>query len=326
MIREPDQIASRLELGQWPSPIMDASSIRDGLWIKNDGVCHSVYAGNKVRKLEFILPRCDQRIVTFGAAGSHHVLATAVHGQAHGYDVSAVLFPRPWSVHSQEVLHAATGLADLRFDQDRNRAVQLFEQLAEDRTAVPAGGSTPHGALGYVEAALELSRQVQSGLMPAPRRIFVPVGTAGTLAGLAVGLWIAGLQTVVVGVRVVPEEWLTEDEVKSLCEATAQLLGADVGAWSLDETQLGDGYGYSTDAAVECIERSRGLGLNLEDCYTAKALAAAIGAKGGPDLYWQTGNQSSLAPLMAKAPPWQPSRWKWLDPAFDAGLMPKSMS
>ena len=70
MIREPEQIASRLELGQWPSPIMEASSLRDGLWIKNDGACHAVYGGNKVRKLEFILPRSDQRIVTFNTSSS----------------------------------------------------------------------------------------------------------------------------------------------------------------------------------------------------------------------------------------------------------------
>ncbi|MBG79634.1 MAG: 1-aminocyclopropane-1-carboxylate deaminase [Phycisphaerae bacterium] len=326
MIRDPLKVASRLELGQWPSPIMDASAVRDGLWIKNDGVCHPVYAGNKVRKLEFILPQSEQKIVTFGAAGSHHVLATAVHGQAHGYDVAAVLFPRPWSVHSQDVLHAATGLADLRFDEDRDRAARLYDELSRSRTPVPAGGSTPHGALGYVEAALELSRQIEAGLLPAPRRIYVPVGTAGTLAGLAVGLSIAGLASVVVGVRVVPEEWLTLKEVDALCRATADLLGAEVGEWSLDDGQLGDGYGYSTKAATESMERCSSLGLKLEDCYTAKALAAAIAAGGGPDLYWQTGNQASLAPLIAKAPPWQPSAWKWLDPAFHEGLVPKSMS
>ena len=325
MIREPQQIASRLELGQWPSPIIEASDIRDGLWIKNDGVCHSVYGGNKVRKLEFILPRSDRRIVTFGAAGSHHVLATAVHGRAQGYEVSAVLFPRPWSAHSQQVLHAATGLADLRFHVDRDRATALYEELSQDRTAVPAGGSTPHGALGYVEAALELSRQVKAGLMPSPRRIFVAVGTAGTLAGLAVGLSMAGLSAKVIGVRVVPKEWLTVDEVDSLCKATAKLLGAGIGEWSLDDGQLGDGYGYSTPSAVDSIKCGSELGLKLEDCYTGKAMAAALAAEGGPDLYWQTGNQTSLDPLISAAPEWQPELWKWLDPAFKQGLSPKSM-
>src|SRR5919199_4114314 len=65
---------------------------------------------------------------------------------------------------------------------------------------VPAGGSSPLGALGHVNAALELAEQVRRGHRPAPARLVVPFGTGGTAAGLALGLALAGLEATVVAV------------------------------------------------------------------------------------------------------------------------------
>ncbi|MCH2132494.1 MAG: pyridoxal-phosphate dependent enzyme [Phycisphaerales bacterium] len=306
-----ERLDRRIELGTWPSPVIDAGALRDGLFIKNDGQCHPVYSGNKVRKLEYLLAESGPRIVTFGAAGSHHVLATAVHGQAHGHEVTAVLFARPWSPHAQEVLQAATGCADLRFFNDRAEAEREFERLGHDRTSIPAGGSTATGTLGYVRAAIELAAQVEAGLLPSPRRLFVPVGTAGTLAGLAVGVALAGLETTIVGIRVVPHEWLPPDDVTDLCRKTAQLVDADIGNWVLDDGWLGDGYGETTAAAEAAVTAAAGIGLNLETCYTGKALAAALAAGEMTDLYWQTHNQASLQPLVQEAPPLDPASWGW---------------
>ena len=80
----------RISIGSWPSPVFDGGDLASGLWVKDDGSCHPVYGGNKVRKLEFLLHGAGQKVVTFGAVGSHHVLATAVHGSALGKEVHAV--------------------------------------------------------------------------------------------------------------------------------------------------------------------------------------------------------------------------------------------
>jgi hypothetical protein len=67
---------------------------------------------------------------------------------------------------------------------------------------VPTGGSSALGNVGFVAAAFELAEQVASGALPAPREIYVPVGSGGTLAGLMLGARLAGLDTRVVGVLV----------------------------------------------------------------------------------------------------------------------------
>src|SRR5215467_12070619 len=67
---------------------------------------------------------------------------------------------------------------------------------------LPAGGSSAVGALGYVEAALEIAAQVEAGALPEPAHAVVAVGTGGTAAGLALGFQLAGLRTRVVGIVV----------------------------------------------------------------------------------------------------------------------------
>ncbi|MGV7969545.1 pyridoxal-phosphate dependent enzyme, partial [Mycobacterium kansasii] len=68
---------------------------------------------------------------------------------------------------------------------------------------LPAGGSAPLGVVGYVEAALEIAAQVEAGALPAPASVVVAVGSGGTVAGLHLGLALAGLtSTRVIGVVV----------------------------------------------------------------------------------------------------------------------------
>ena len=297
-------------LGGWPSPVEFVPELRNELWVKNDGLCHPVYGGNKVRKLEYLLADAGERIVTFGAMGSHHALATAVHGTAHGHQVVVVNHPRHHTPHAESVLRATLKLAEVHRFSSHEEALIALHELGEGSTVIPAGGSTPVGALGFVRAGLELGDQVAAGLLPAPRRIFVAAGSAGTLAGLAVGVKMAGLDTRVVGVRVVPHEWMSREFIQSLCDQTAELLGVSSGPWSLEDQWLGDGYAATTPEADDALASALPCGLDLETCYTAKALAAALAADGeGPDLYWQTHNQSPLDGLLDSAPTIDPSEW-----------------
>ena len=295
-----DVLDHRLTLGTWPSPVLDLSSLRDGLWIKDDGHCHQVYAGNKVRKLEYLLADASERIVTFGAMGSHHALATAVHGTAHGHHVSVVTHPRHHTQHAEQVLRATMHLAEMHRFESHQDALAGLRALGAGATVIPAGGSTPVGALGFVRAGLELADQVADGLLPEPRRIYVAAGSAGTLAGLTVGMRLAGLDTTVVGIRVVPEVWMSVQQIQSMCDATADLLGIQPGQWSLEDDWLGSGYSASTPAADDALQQSTPHGLCLETCYTAKAMAAALAADGGPDLFWQTHSQVPLDSLLVQ--------------------------
>jgi len=281
--------------------------------VKDDGLCHPAYGGNKVRKLEFLLHGAEEKVVTFGAVGSHHVLATAVHGSALGKEVHAVQMPRPWGPHAEAILQATLLKATLHFEENIIAAEEKFRALGEGSTVIAAGGSSPLGTLGFVLAAEELVSQIKEGLLPEPRKLFVALGTAGTAVGLALGLKAAGLATEVVGVRVVPSSWLTVEKIHRLMDQTAELSGLPSAELSIDDGFLGAGYGEATNVAREAVFKAGFYGeMTLEGTYTGKALASALAEESdGPHLFWQTHSNASLTPLLDGATPIVPSQWGW---------------
>jgi D-cysteine desulfhydrase len=300
----------RVPISGAATPVREASALRRGLSIKDEGAIHGAYGGNKVRKLEFLLHGAGERVVTMGAAGSHHVLATAVHASRIGHRVEAMAFPRPETSHARDVLRAATARATIHVAGDHERAMQGFERLAAGATSFPAGGSSAVGTLGWVLAGLELAEQVARGELPEPHRVFCPLGTAGTVLGAAIGLRLAGLRSRVVAVRVVPAEWLTREKIAALADEVLGLLelrgvSAHDLAIEFDDAQLGPGYGEPTAEGIDAIARGAEAGLHLEPTYTGKTLSAALAADSGagPDLYWQTHSTVPLEPLLAEAAP-----------------------
>ncbi|MCB9745761.1 MAG: pyridoxal-phosphate dependent enzyme [Alphaproteobacteria bacterium] len=299
---------ARVLLGQWPAPVRPVEGLRPGLWLKDESQVHPDYAGNKVRKLEFLLPACGPRIVTVGAVGSHHVLATAVHGSQRGHEVEAVAMPRPSSAHTLRTLRATLPRCALHPVGSLDEARATLRRLAEEgRSLIPAGGSSWRGALGFVEAAFELAEQVRAGALPEPRRIFVPLGTAGTAVGLAIGCQAAGLASEVVASRVVPELWLDAARIRRLAEELSARAGLPLALPRIEERFFGAGYGESTPQVDAAVARAAAQGLFVEPTYTGKALAAALEATGGPDLYWYTLNQRPLEPLFGPEP--DPADW-----------------
>ncbi len=300
-------LEERSAIATGSTPVREAPSLRRELFVKDEGAIHPAYGGNKVRKLEFLLHGAPRRVATIGAAGSHHVLATAVHAAARGHEVAAVAFPRPWSPHAEAVLRAATARARIVACPDPGAAMAALGDLATDAAMLPAGGSSLRGTLGWVRAGLELGGQLRAGLLPPPRRIFLPLGTAGTVAGAAIGLHLAGAACRIVAVRVVPAEWLPRSRVAELLQEVAMELGIEPfePAIEFDDFRLGGGYGVATEEARAAVARAAAIGIPLEPTYTGKTLAAALAAPdpGGPDLYWQTHSTVPLEPLLAEAPP-----------------------
>ncbi|MCH2139367.1 MAG: hypothetical protein MK074_10010 [Phycisphaerales bacterium] len=61
----------QIDLGIAPTPVIDASALKPGLWIKDDGHSATRYGGNKPRKLAYLLHGAPEHIATMGAMGSH---------------------------------------------------------------------------------------------------------------------------------------------------------------------------------------------------------------------------------------------------------------
>jgi D-cysteine desulfhydrase len=167
---------------------------------------------------------------------------------------------------------------------------------------IPAGGSSPLGALGHAAAAVELADQLARDAVPPPDTLVVPLGSGGTAAGLLVGLALAGLPTKVLGVRVVPRVVANRRRVLGLARRAAALFGERAGVmapvvddarFAIEETQYGGAYARETRASRTSQELVLAHeGPALEGTYSAKALAAALAhARAAPAervLYWLT--------------------------------------
>lgn len=322
-----------------PTPTLECPALATAharLFVKNDGLSHPLYGGNKVRKAERIvrvaLSRKSARLLTFGAAGSHHVLTLALFAREAGLRVAAVLGPQLATAHVRETLRASVGAGVEVYPARHALALPLQALRALERgdLLVPPGGSNVEGALGSAEAMAELAADVRSGAIPEPDVLVVPVGSGGTAAGAVAGALHYGLRTRVIGVLVVSNPF-ARPLVLGLARRALAALGSRVPASDLAERLsiegrfVGGGYGVATPAAERALEVARdAAGLELDQTYTAKAFAAVLEllaepAPAGPRtvLYFHTLSAAPLAPLLEGAP-----RLDELSPAVRALLLP----
>ena len=294
------------------------------LWIKRDDKTSPIYGGNKVRKLEFLLAEAMRKdvsgVVTIGGIGTNHGLATAIYCRQLSLRCTLLLFRQPVTnyVRQNLLLFHRYG-AELVYGGGvlRTGLYYYLMQLARHRSAyaIYAGGSTPTGIVGFINAAFELKQQIEEGRMPVPDYIICPLGSAGTLTGLALGVKLAGLSSRVIGVRVTyshlgPFQMATPKTVQALMEKTYRHLKRHsreipeitISAPRILNDYFGDGYGCPTKAGMEALERFREReNIKLDPTYTAKTCAALLDFVRDPShandciLYWHTYNSVDLS-------------------------------
>lgn len=319
--RAPELMATvpHMPLGTFPTPVERFDLRAEGrivsTWVKRDDVCAAGYAGNKVRKLEFILAdaraRGVTRLITAGATGSHHAFATAYHGRRAGFDVSLVLFPQTSTPHVRQMLNldAAVG-AELCW-ASRMETVPYglwrarFMHRGEISHIVPPGGSSDIGTFGYINAGLELAEQIDAGAAERPSIIHVAAGTLGTLAGIGIGLAWAGQDIPVAGTRITARLLTNERTLAALVRTTLRRLRR-AGAHDVPDDdmvlrlvrlrhdQIGSGYGRPTQEGEHATAVFDEAGLVLDATYTAKTAASLLtdaranaNARGLP-MFWHT--------------------------------------
>ncbi|MDP7041842.1 MAG: pyridoxal-phosphate dependent enzyme, partial [Gammaproteobacteria bacterium] len=209
-----------VQLAELPTPVQRATVLAneiglDDMWIKCDDVSAPDYGGNKIRKLEFLLAAAKEQdcntVITYGGMGSNHALATAINCKRLGLDCIAILTPEPVTDAVRRTLqyHQSLGtrLELARYGTELlETAERLKQEIGADQCyEVPFGGSSWVGATGFVNAALELREQIDTDELPCPDLIYLACGTAGSTAGLGLGLALAKLDIAIEAVRVTPE-------------------------------------------------------------------------------------------------------------------------
>ncbi|HFT3574038.1 TPA: D-cysteine desulfhydrase [Klebsiella quasipneumoniae] len=311
----------RLELIGAPTPLEYLPRLSDHLgreiFIKRDDTTPLAMGGNKLRKLEFLaadaLREGADTLITAGAIQSNHVRQTAAVAAKLGLHCVALL-ENPIGTRAENYLSNGNRLLLDLFNTQVEMCDALTDPAAQlDELAtrieaqgyrpyvIPVGGSNALGALGYVESALEIAQQCEDAVEISS--VVVASGSAGTHAGLVVGLEQLMPQAELIGVTVSRAVADQLPKVVALQQAVANSLElqakADIILW---DDYFAPGYGTPNEEGMAAVKLLAQLeGILLDPVYTGKAMAGLIDGitqkrfkDEGPILFVHTGGAPAL--------------------------------
>ena len=316
----------RVSLAHLPTPLEllpRLSEHLDGpeIFVKRDDCTGLATGGNKTRKLEYsmgeALHQGADTIITVGAVQSNHVRQTAAAACKLGLKCEVMLEHRVQDA-SDTYLNSGNVFLDRIFGANLREypAGTDFEKTMEELASeirdqggrpywIPGGASNPVGALGYVNCGIELLGQCKEQNLSIDHLVSA-TGSAGTHAGLAVGLRGSGSDLPILGIGVNAPQDAQEEKVYRLAVETADLVG-EANCVSRDDivadcNYVGPGYGEHTDAMNEAVLMlARFEGLLFDPVYSGKALAGMIDyirqgrfTKGQKIVFLHTGGSAGL--------------------------------
>ena len=316
----------RVSLAHLPTPLERLDRLSEALggpeiWIKRDDCTGLSTGGNKTRKLEFLIGEAEAAgvdvVLTTGAVQSNHARQTAASAAKRGLACHLVLnnqnrFEEANYLGNGNILldrlHGAT-VEIVATPEDAKAAMEAaagrFRASGRVVYVAPTGGSTPTGALGYVDCAMETLGQANAARVAFDGLIHA-TGSAGTQAGLIAGLKGMNAGLPVIGISVSTERALQEAKVLDLARKTAALFDYEDAVRDedvlVDDSYIGKAYGYPTDDGLTAMRMFAELeGLILDPVYTGKAAAGLVDiirkgrfSKGDRVLFLHTEGQSAI--------------------------------
>ncbi|MCJ2012588.1 1-aminocyclopropane-1-carboxylate deaminase [Methylobacterium sp. J-076] len=287
--------------------------------------CNSglAYGGNKLRKLEYIVPDVlksgADTLVSIGGVQSNHTRMVAAVAAKLG--LKCRLIQEAWVPHEDAVydrvgnillsrlMGAQAQLVDDGFDigirDSWKRALAEVEAEGGKPYAIPAGASVhKYGGLGYVAFAEEVRAQEKAMGLHFDYIVVCTV-TGSTHAGMVVGFGADGRARHVIGIDAscTPEQ--TRAQVLEIARNTAALIGAAPVADEdvvIKEDYAYPVYGVPSKETVEAIRLSARLeGMITDPVYEGKSMQGMIDLvqkgffpKGAKILYAHLGGAPAL--------------------------------
>ena len=287
--------------------------------------CNSglAYGGNKLRKLEYIVPDVltsgADTLVSIGGVQSNHTRMVAAVAAKLG--LKCRLIQEAWVPHEDAVydrvgnillsrlMGAQAQLVDDGFDigirDSWKRALAEVEAEGGKPYAIPAGASVhPLGGLGYVGFAEEVRAQ-EAAMGLRFDYIVVCTVTGSTHAGMVVGFGADGRARNVIGIDASCTPAQTRAQVLDIARSTAALVGAAPVADEdvvINEDYAYPVYGVPSQETVEAIRLSARLeGMITDPVYEGKSMQGLIDLvrkgffpKGAKVLYAHLGGAPAL--------------------------------
>jgi 1-aminocyclopropane-1-carboxylate deaminase len=288
-----------------PSPVHPLERLSEHLggakvWAKRED-CNSglAFGGNKVRKLEYLVPDAlaqgATHLVSIGGVQSNHTRQVAAVAAKLGLKarlvqeswvdwpdsvndrVGNILLSRILGAHV-ELVEAGFGIG---FKSSWELALEDVRSHGGIPYPIPAGASDhPLGGLGFANWACELQQQ-ERDLGVFFDTIIVCSVTGSTLAGMIAGFAGQERPRRVLGIDASAKIDETRAQVAKIAHSTAELIGLGRPLHDDEITVLegwaGDYYGIPVQSTLEAIRLTGRLeGMIIDPVYEGKSMAALI--------------------------------------------------
>ena len=290
----------RLGLAQLPTPLEPMKRLTDHLggprlWVKREDASGIGFGGNKLRKLDYLLPEAlssgADTIVSGGVVQSNSQRQVAAVAAKLGLACHLAVYhgrveppTLEYKTSGNAFLNRLFGaqLHDVSWTGDRNTAIR---ELVRDLEAkgrkpyfVPYGASNVLGTIGYATTIGEIESQ-SAAQDCRPVAIVHCSGSAGTQAGLVVGASIAMPNVRIVGIDIDAEPDRVRADVVTFAREASDLLDVSFDEASVEVVAglAGPAYGVPHAATIEAIRLAGRLeAVPLDPVYSGKALAGLI--------------------------------------------------
>lgn len=270
-----------------PTPLQEFDVRGVRVRVKREDLNHPAVSGNKWWKLKYNLEAAKKvdTLLTFGGAYSNHIYATAAAARELGKKSIGIIRGERIEPLNSTLRFAEEQGMRLEFisrEAYREKSTPSFLAELQDRFGsfylIPEGGTNELAVKGCCEFGQQLSKEVSFDYL------CLPVGTAGTMAGLA-----RGIPREVIGFSVLKNGGFLQMAFNELSE------GASNGRVEIDY----DFGGYAKTPAVLqkfVDEFEKEYAIPLDPIYTGKAMFGLMDlihkgrfAKGSTVLFLHTG-------------------------------------
>jgi len=303
-LRERLAARPRVRLAHLPTPLDHAPRFRAALqgpggvpdtWIKRDDMTGLAFGGNKTRQLEFVFADMMEQGADVLVAGAYtqsnwcrqmtaackklglDIALVLLHGEkgpvVQGNLLLDHLMGADVTIVDIETMEDLQPLLDAKGEELRRagRKPYVMKPLGVESLAI--------GALGYVEAAIELDEQFEA-LGVTPSHLYV-CGANMTPAGMALGFKALGREIRLVNITPIKWTMPRADDISRIANATADLLDLDmcIDAHEIDsfDDYIGERYGVASEGGIEALKLlAQTEGIILDPVYSSKSLAGLI--------------------------------------------------